>query len=356
MPLGHLTTTYQHIADILSFEVPTDVLEATLNQDHFDWDAIVVEGSKHLVLPALYCRLKAKNLLHCLPDELKAYLEELTSINRNRNVAILKQVNTISDLLQKHHISHVFLKGSALLALGVFEDLGERMVGDIDILIEKSQIEISRDILLANGYIESEPPLREQFEKHFHLPRLTSKNYLSAVELHHKLFKTYFDDDLSTKNILDHKLNMNEVYIPSVTHILKHNILAYQINDNGYYYNSISFKSGYDTIRIQRQHDISLDYFAGKIIKQYLNLLALFFVDLRQNYNYQSNFITNFYVFKLKHLRFYKSWNKLLSLVNYSIVIFNRALLFLKTKSYRKAIIRDRNRVYKNFITVIKKK
>ena len=88
--MGNLAITYQHIADILSFKSSISKLEHTLTKPNFDWDAIVVEGSRHLVLPAIYCRLKAKNLLHTLPKELENYLEEITSINRNRNKKIKK--------------------------------------------------------------------------------------------------------------------------------------------------------------------------------------------------------------------------------------------------------------------------
>ena len=66
-PMGAVSNTYHIIADILSFETLNSKLETTLSHKTFDWDAIVIEGSKHLVLPAVYCRLKSKQLLHLLP-------------------------------------------------------------------------------------------------------------------------------------------------------------------------------------------------------------------------------------------------------------------------------------------------
>ena len=44
-------------------------------------------------------------------------------------------------------IDHVFLKGTAMLASGYYEDIGERMVGDLDILIESSIIELALTII-----------------------------------------------------------------------------------------------------------------------------------------------------------------------------------------------------------------
>ena len=60
--MKNLAATYQHIADILSYDSDTSTLESTLSQPAFNWDVIVKEGSKHLVLPAIFCRLQSKQL------------------------------------------------------------------------------------------------------------------------------------------------------------------------------------------------------------------------------------------------------------------------------------------------------
>ena len=124
--MGNLAVTYQNIADILSFETSNSELEQLLSHPSFDWDAIVSEGSRHLVLPALYCRLQSKKLLHVLPNDLKEYLEEITELNRERNSAILDQINIITEWFNKHNIEHAFLKGGALLALDCYDDIAER--------------------------------------------------------------------------------------------------------------------------------------------------------------------------------------------------------------------------------------
>jgi hypothetical protein len=184
--MGNLAITYRHIADILSFETSNSQLETLLKDPSFDWNIIVVEGSKHLVLPAIYCRLKAKRLLHVLPVELETYLKDITSINRNRNASVLKQVQFIAQLLKKHHIDHVFLKGSALLALGCFEDNAERMVGDIDILVSKDQLTTAFELIKANGYNKTFGYAYETIGFR-HLDRLISPLALAAIEIHSDL-------------------------------------------------------------------------------------------------------------------------------------------------------------------------
>ena len=245
--MGNLVLTYQHIAAILSFETPNSHLEQRLNNPSFDWDAIVIEGSKHLVLPAIYCRLKAKQLLHVLPEELQEYLEGITSINRNRNKSILKQVHFISQLLNANDINHVFLKGSALLALGCYEDNAERMVGDIDILVSKPQLQLAFELIKTNGYSKTSGFAYETIG-YRHLDRLIAPEELAAIELHSDLLRMEYRDLIDLNNVLMTKIHVGRIAIPTPSNLNKHQILAWQLNDQGHYYNAISFKSLYDCI------------------------------------------------------------------------------------------------------------
>ena len=89
-----------------------------------DWDHLVRVGSSHLVLPAIYCRLKAKKLLGLLPQELETYLKELTDLNRERNEQLLVEAQQISQWFQEANIDHVFLKVPPCLPLDIMKILG----------------------------------------------------------------------------------------------------------------------------------------------------------------------------------------------------------------------------------------
>lgn len=351
--MDNLAITYQNIADILSFETSTSELEKRFSDPLFNWDAIVVEGSKHLVLPAIFCRLKSKNILHVLPDELNNYLEEITAINRNRNISIIAQANSISKLLNNNTIEHAFLKGTALIVANCYDDIAERMVGDIDIIVSKNQLELAYNLLKDNDYFPMEQTLGNDYFEHKHLPRLRTKKHICAVELHRKLFISYKDENLSNSTILERKQKKNNISIPSLAHLMRHNLLNYQINDNGSLYNSISFRSAYDTISLLRQKDIDMNIYNTAVFKYYFNLSGLFFKDIRKATASKTNLSTSFYLFKLKHLKFYKFWNKLLKLSNFSILLLARIPHVITNKAYRKALIDDRKRVLKHFKSVI---
>ena len=272
--------TYRHIADILSFEVSAEQLENTLSDPTFDWDAIVIHGSQHLVLPAIYCRLKRKALLHLVPEELVLYLDELTSINRNRNQTLLKQIHSIAEILNSNHINYVFLKGTALLALGCYEDSGERMMGDIDILVEKSQIDKAQNLLKASGYNKT---LNRNFKSKNprHLPRLISENELAAVELHSELFNKKYWSLMDMTSILKAKQVVNTIALPNKMALSLHNVLNWQLNDFGHYYNAVSLKSIYDLLVLKTHNDPD---FISSLMKfkqgqSFLQIAKIYFKD-----------------------------------------------------------------------------
>ena len=290
-------TTYQTIADILSFTTSNTSLEATLRTADVDWDAIVVHGSRQLVIPTLHCRLKQRQLLHLLPEDLNLYLHDITSQNRKRNKAILKEVTMLSTLFKKHHIEHVFLKGAALLASGYYEDIAERMIGDIDILVATNQLDKAFELLQQHSFKPLPLTFADKYFYHRHLPRLTTNKYIAAVELHRELFNTCTKKEISNKLLLKKKRIPNNVFVPSAQHLIVHNILNHEINDEGYRYHRMNFRSVYDTLILHKNN--SLDQLLGHITKELCNnkyvcnhfkKTNVFFNDFKNEYSKQDKF------------------------------------------------------------------
>ncbi|WP_299361344.1 nucleotidyltransferase family protein [Winogradskyella sp.] len=351
--MGNLAETYQHIADILSFETSKSELSKKLNDPAFNWDDIVVEGSRHLVLPAIYCCLKSKGLIHVLPDDLNSYLKKITSINRNRNTSIIEQINTLSKLFNEHRINHVFLKGSAIITAGFFNDSAERMIGDIDILVDEKQLDLAYNLLKSENYYAIEQTLSDKFFEHKHLPRLKTDKHICCVELHRRLFVSERRNDLTSKKILLDKQKVSEVLIPSNDDLIRHNILNYQIDDQGYFYNSINFRSAYDTIVMMKKVSFNIDTHTNKRLRNYFNIIGIFFKDVLPVYT-KNSFSKRFYLFKLKHTNFYKIWNKHLKIRNLIWTSISRIPYFITNKRYRKAIYDDRKRIFSILKSVFK--
>jgi len=357
--MNNSASTFQYIADILSFKTTNKQLEPLLKEPSFNWEAIVKEASQHYVIPTIYCRLKAKQLLHLLPEDLISYLEYITDENRKRNTVILAQIAELSQLFQFHNIQHVFLKGAALLASGTYKDISERMIGDIDILVQPIHLMQAYNLLLQNGYKSRAMTLGSDFFEHKHLPRLettVTDTRIAAVEIHRKLFVSYKNQDLEPKSIFNEQRYKGSLYLPSLKHLLMHNILNHQINDYGSLYNNINFRSAYDTILLLQNYSQPNKLYQFNLFKRYFDFTGLFFEDIKTLTNAKSNIYTHFYLFKLRHRKFQKNWNKLLRIGYFIPILSNRFWLFLSNKRYRKAIITDKKRVFTHLMSILKKK
>ena len=121
-----------------------------------------------------------------------------------------------------------------------------------------------------------------------------SANRIAAVEIHRKLFVSYKYNELNNESIFKEKIKQNNVFIPSQKHLLMHNILNFQINDHGALYNSISFRSAYDTIILQQDYTGTRDWYKIKVFRNYFQYSSLFFMDIKKATNVKTNIFTIF--------------------------------------------------------------
>ena len=127
-------------------------IEKQLKANTVDWDAVVKVSTSHYVFPALYCNLKRVDFLQYLPQELVSFMEHITDINRERNKQIISQANELNNVLLANKITPIFLKGTGNLLAGLYEDVAERMVGDIDFIVSKEEFPKAITVLRDNGY------------------------------------------------------------------------------------------------------------------------------------------------------------------------------------------------------------
>ena len=128
-------------------------IEIMLKTTDVDWEAVVKLSTSHYVFPALYCNFKKADFLKYLPVDLIAYMKHITNLNRDRNTQILKQAKVLNSLLLANNITPIFLKGTGNLLAEIYDDIAERMVGDIDFIFSKEDYPKAITIFRAFGYV-----------------------------------------------------------------------------------------------------------------------------------------------------------------------------------------------------------
>ena len=227
-----------------------------------NFDNLIKLASRHLMLPALFFNINKKNLSHLFPKDFIECIKNIYSINKARNTVLLNEAKELSELLYKNNINHIFLKGTALLLSNVFEDIGERMIGDIDFIVEHKNEEKVIKLLNKHNYFGSSHELYQTLFKIFkpkHIPRLRHKNKIMALELHTELLTTGWRNIFNTKELInDFKKETKTNKIPSKSFLFDHCIYALQIEDNAFFSPYHSHRTIYDIYKLDCKKSLTI--------------------------------------------------------------------------------------------------
>jgi hypothetical protein len=116
------------------------------------WDAVIVEANRHLILPALYVFLRDRDLLRFAPTDVEKYLGFIHHLNELRNLRLRQQVLELVKALNSVGIEPLLIKGAALLLALPESRLGARMVSDLDVVVDNEVIETCVAQLVNLGY------------------------------------------------------------------------------------------------------------------------------------------------------------------------------------------------------------
>ncbi|WP_439127569.1 nucleotidyltransferase domain-containing protein [Polaribacter sp.] len=265
------------------------IVENELKSENIDWEAVVKLSTEHYVFPTLYCNLKKANFLSFLPNDLVEYMKHITNLNRERNEQIIGQAKEINALLLENNISPIFLKGTGNLLEGLYDDIAERMVGDIDFIVSKKDYLQTIELFGFHGYnrVSKDDYSFPQFK---HYDRLQKENRIAAVEIHKELLIEKYAKEFNYEVVKKTVQNNNGVQVMSFDNQLSLSIIAKQINDDGLHYKNIALRNAYDVFLLSKK-TIAKNAFSGfETLREPLNnFLAICYTTFGEinslNYN-----------------------------------------------------------------------
>lgn len=298
-------------------------------------------ASSHLIIPLIYSKIKDKNIANLFPSDFIKYYKEIYKINKARNIKMIEEIKHLTTKLNDSKIEYMLIKGSALIMGKYYNDLGERMVGDIDFIIDKKNSEKLKKLLAEMNYNEK----KKQFFKFRHLPRRVHKKKLFAIEPHIKLVNGSHE----LNDIIDfkEKVKVNGAYITKNEIMFLNNIYSFQINDKGYRFLNYSFKNLYDTIQItNKDKNFRKDLFnRDRYTRRYFKIIDNLNI-FNQKFISKTDVHTSFLIY-------YKENFKSLFIIYVKILNFKSKLLdipiqlktFLLNKDYRK-YLKNKFKIY----------
>ena len=256
-----------------------NIVENDLKSNQIDWDAVVKISTTHYVFPALYCNLKRANFLNYLPDDLVEYMKHITELNRERNQQIITQAKEINELLLENDITPIFLKGTGNLLEGLYEDIAERMVGDIDFIVSNEEFDKTIKYIENFGYSKVHQT-KYDFPQFKHYPRLQKTGKTAAIEIHKELLLEKFADEFNYDIVSKDSQKINGFSVMSFENQLSLSIIAKQINDDGFYYKTIALRNAYDVFLLSKKCNAKNAFYLFDKLKTPLNcfLASCFFV------------------------------------------------------------------------------
>jgi hypothetical protein len=218
-----------------------DEIELMLKTTDVDWDKVVKVSTSHYVFPAMYCNFKRADFLKYLPVDLVDYMKHITDLNRDRNT-----------LLLENNIRPIFLKGTGNLLAELYEDISERMVGDIDFIFSKEDYPKAITMLREFGYSDVSK-YKYHFPEHKHYRRLQKENNIGAVEIHKELLIEKYTNEFNYNFVEKDIQVVSGVSILSYANKLNLSIIANQINDSGFYYKTMPLRNAYDVFLLSKK-------------------------------------------------------------------------------------------------------
>lgn len=98
---------------------------------------------------------------------------------------LLEQIREICNLLAANNIYPVLLKGAGNLMDDLYQDIGERIMGDIDILVKEEDYHRAAEIAMNFGYQVTESEyFYDDVDILKHYPRLGHPERYAALEIH----------------------------------------------------------------------------------------------------------------------------------------------------------------------------
>ena len=231
-----------------------DEIEFILKTTDIDWEAVVKLSTTHYVFPALYCNFKRADFVKYLHADLVEYMKHITNLNRDRNSQIIQQAQELNSLLLANNIRPIFLKGTGNLLEGLYEDVGERMVGDIDFLLSEEDFFKAIDILKKDNYSKLESEL-DYFQGFRHYSRLVKPANIAAAEIHKEVTIEKYRGEFNYKMISKDTQQINDFSVLSFENQLSLSIITSQINDYGFEFNRFSLRNAYDVFLLSKKVD-----------------------------------------------------------------------------------------------------
>ena len=245
----------------------SDTMGLIAQMDAHEWD-VLLEFVDHHRVAADFAHWINNVLEAQVPLSIQRSLVNSKLDGRKRDDELFVELKAIARILTEQNIPYVILKGAALIAAGYYRFPGQRLVMDIDLLVDREDLDRTYDALVGLGF-STELRLSRPIESYWnskHLPPMVSDKFRYCIECHWKHFENTFQytAPFDTREVLQYRVKVllegEPVYVPSTTHLLLSAFYHSQIFDAHAFTRSDNYRAMLDTSRMLEKGDRDIDW------------------------------------------------------------------------------------------------
>jgi len=244
--------TYSLLGRVLALDsLPShkDSIIASIQNNNIRWEGFVNLADHHLVLQALYPKIRDHKLEDFFPEEVVNHLKYIFELSTQRNLEVILQSDRLTAVLRQNGITPLYMKGVGNILDGIHKYPGERILHDIDILVSEESYELAAETLLNDGYKSNSTYNPEHKSKHRHYPILYKAGEPVYVELHWMPVGKSFSKYFNTKMVFDRAIppaSRADCLVMSDEHKIIHNFMHAQLDHMSRFYAREFMRNLYD--------------------------------------------------------------------------------------------------------------
>jgi len=152
------------------------------------WERVFHAAAQLGVAPLLYVRLKTATLQSAVPTAVLQRHKRDFLWSQAHNMKVFARLREVLAVLHAHRIEVMALKGAALAEL-VYGQIGLRTMGDIDLLVRKSDLARVEATLEDMGFRADESYRTKEWyqTQHHHIVPYASRDGVLKLDIHHDI-------------------------------------------------------------------------------------------------------------------------------------------------------------------------
>jgi hypothetical protein len=234
--MNHRRAAWEFLLSMLfRSEGETPPLAEQFAQSERFWEEALSIANTSLVTAPLWTVIEKRGIADFIHPDARDYLEGFHVVNGERNAAILGQLTECCELLADAGIAVMPFKGSSFLVDELYDDLSDRFLTDLDLIIPEEKARAAWDILRNAGYELARPDTGNAFSAPHQLEPLVKIGRPAELELHVAPVPVALQQHLPTDELWAYANRRNTVIgdltVPSATDAILNSILHTELID-----------------------------------------------------------------------------------------------------------------------------